>query len=103
MVYQLSWLLEGVGGGKSGEACSNALLAAVSGVGAKDEMEVMLAVQMTITHHAAMRSSARLDQAKEVRPYETYGNMAVKLLRTFALQTEALAKLRRGGEQTGTS
>ena len=26
--------------------------------------------------------------------------MAVKLLRTFALQAEALAKLRRGGEQT---
>ena len=27
------------------------------------------------------------------------GNLAVKLMRTFALQAEALAKLKRGGEQ----
>ena len=30
---------------------------------------------------------------------EATGNMAVKLLRTFALQAEALAKLQRKGEQ----
>ena len=32
--------------------------------------------------------------------YQTAGNLAIKLSRTFTMQIEALAKLRRGGEQT---
>jgi hypothetical protein len=31
---------------------------------------------------------------------DSYGNLAVKLLRTYTAQLEALTKLRRGGEQT---
>ena len=32
--------------------------------------------------------------------FEIYGNMALKLMRTYTAQVEALAKLRRGGNQT---
>ncbi len=40
--------------------------------------------------------SMRVDQIPQ---FDSAGNMAVKLLRTFTMQVEALAKLQRGGEQ----
>jgi hypothetical protein len=58
-----------------------------------------LAVQMAITHFATvaiMRRALRVDQIPQ---FDSAGNMAVKLARTFALQAETLAKLQRGGEQ----
>ena len=41
----------------------------------------------------------RAHKAETVSQYEVAGSMAVKLMRTFVLQAEALAKLQRGGEQ----
>lgn len=78
----------------------NNLIAAVAGVQARDETEAMLAVQMAATHQLAMTLLARLPGAQHAPQLEANGNMAVKLLRTFTAQTEALAKLRRGGNQT---
>lgn len=42
----------------------------------------------------------RAKQADLVHALEAHGSLAVKLLRTYVAQAEALAKLRRGGEQT---
>jgi hypothetical protein len=42
----------------------------------------------------------RARRAEHVAQLDACGGMAVKLLRTFTAQAEALAKLRRGGEQT---
>jgi hypothetical protein len=42
----------------------------------------------------------RAMQAEQIPQLEANGNMAITLLRTFAVQTEALVKQRRGGEQT---
>ena len=78
----------------------NAMLAAVAGVQPRDEIEGSLAVQMAATHHLAM---TLLDQARRSQhgpALEIYGNMALKLMRTYTAQVEALAKLRRGGNQT---
>lgn len=60
----------------------------------------MLAEQMAATHVLAMKELGHLRRAENVPQHDSHGSMAVKLLRTFAMQTEALAKLKRGGEQT---
>jgi hypothetical protein len=78
----------------------NAMLAVVAGVQPQNEVEGVLAVQMAATHHLAMALLERTRQAQHIPVLESNGNMAMKLLRTFTAQTEALAKLRRGGNQT---
>lgn len=82
------------------ETSLNGALAAVEAVEPNNEIEAMLAVQMTATHELAMLLLGRLRSAREHVPFEANGNMAIKLLRTFAAQTDALTRLRRGGEQT---
>ena len=53
-----------------------------------------------------LSSCTRLSTSRVARRAEylehmnSFGSLATKLLRTFTAQTEALAKLRRGGEQT---
>jgi hypothetical protein len=78
----------------------NSILAAVAGLQPKDELTAMLAVQMVATHSLALDLVNRAKRHSELLPFEATGNMAVKLLRTFTMQVEAMEKLRRGGEQT---
>ena len=78
----------------------NAVLAAVGGVEPRDEIEGMLAVQMAATFETAMSMLSTAKHADMVEHSEKYGNLAVKMMRTYTTQVEALAKLRRGGEQT---
>jgi hypothetical protein len=78
----------------------NAVLAAVDGVRPKDEIEGMLATQMAVTHLLAMGLVGVTNHANMISHIDSVGNLAVKLLRTFTMQVEALTKLRRGGEQT---
>jgi len=66
----------------------------------KDEIEAMLASQMVVTHSLAMEFLGRAKRAGHIPQLDASGNLAVKLLRTYTAQVEALAKLRRGGEQT---
>ena len=77
----------------------NSMLAAIEAVRPADEVQGMIAVQMVATHELAMsilRRAARVDQIPQ---FDSAANMAVKLMRTFTMQVEALAKLQRGGEQ----
>ncbi|SFK21928.1 hypothetical protein [Methylocapsa palsarum] len=80
----------------------NGMLAAVHGVGANDEIEAMLAVQMVATHFAATRALRRLKGSDTIPQQDSNGNLAVKLLRTFAAQTEALQRYRGKGQQKVT-
>ena len=85
-------------GGVSNQT-ANALLAVVDGARPKDEIEAMLASQMAVTHALAMEFLGRVKRAELVPQLDSFGNLAVKLLRTYTAQIEAFAKLRRGGEQ----
>jgi len=78
----------------------NAALAVVDGISPENEVEAMLASQMAMTHALAMQAMMREHWAEYQPEYQTAGNLAVKLSRTFTMQMEALSKLRRGGEQT---
>jgi hypothetical protein len=78
----------------------NAALAVVDGARPENEKEAMLASQMAATHSLAMEMLGRARRAQTVEHLQAHGALATKLLRTFTAQTEALAKIKRGGEQT---
>lgn len=75
----------------------NAALAVLDGLKPENEVEAMLVTQMIAANHSAMKCLAQVGAT--MMHAETYGNLAVKLMRTFTAQAEALAKLRRRGEQ----
>jgi hypothetical protein len=77
----------------------NAALAAIDGIRPADEIEAMLAVQMVATYETAMDMLIRSKQADLTSTLQECGSLAVKLFRTYTAQVEALARLRRGGEQ----
>jgi hypothetical protein len=55
---------------------------------------------MAMTNSAALRALSIADRnLLHPEHAQSLGNLAVKLLRTFTAQAEALAKLQRGGEQ----
>jgi hypothetical protein len=74
----------------------NAALAAVTGIAPRDEAEAMLAAQMVGVHWVAMDL---LRKANDRALLNDAGNMAVKLLRTYTTQLEALKRYRSAGEQ----
>jgi hypothetical protein len=78
------------------EGTLNAALAAVTGIAPRDEAEAMLAAQMVGVHWLAMDL---LRKANDRARLNDAGNMAVKLLRTFTAQMEALKRYRSAGEQ----
>ncbi|WP_310496822.1 hypothetical protein [Sandarakinorhabdus sp.] len=78
----------------------NAALAMIGGAEPANEVEALIAVQMAATHSLAMVMLGRARRVEQLNQLEAQGGLAVKLLRTFALQAEALAKMRRGGGQT---
>jgi hypothetical protein len=81
---------------------ANAALAAVAGIGPRDETEAMLAAQMVATHAAAMELLRRGMQAQYRHNLQDAGNLAVKLLRTYTAQLEALQRYRGKGQQRMT-
>ena len=85
-----------------GTEAINDALAAVTGIGARDETEGMLATQMVATHFAAISALRRLKGAETFHQQDSNGNLAVKLLRTFTLQIEALQRYRGKGQQKVT-
>ena len=85
--------------GKIDNVKLNGLLAMIEGAGPSNELQAALAVQMALTHHAAQTVLQRALRVDQIPQFESASNSAVKLLRTFAMQVETLAKLQRGGEQ----
>jgi hypothetical protein len=80
----------------------NAALAAMTGIGARDEIEGILAPQMVATHIAAIRVLRQLKGSETITQQDSNGNLAVKLLRTFTMQLEALQRYRGKGQQKVT-
>jgi hypothetical protein len=80
----------------------NDALTAISGIGARDETEGMLATQMIATHAAAIRALRRLKGSETIAQQNSNGNLAVKLLRTFTMQIEVLQRYRGKGQQKVT-
>ena len=77
----------------------NAGLAFIDGGAPQNEVESALLLQMYATHNVAMRCMRTMADQGSIAATESFGALAVKLLRTFTAQAEALSKLQRGGEQ----
>lgn len=79
---------------------SNAVAATMTGLAPQNELEGLLAAQMTACHNAAMeclRRASVKDQTFEGRKMNM--TFADRFMRTFAVQVEALGKHRKGGQQ----
>lgn len=85
--------------GKIDKSRLNGLLAMIEGAEPQNEIQAALAVQMALTHTAAQTVLQRAMRVDQIPQFESASNSAVKLLRTFVMQAETLAKLQRGGEQ----
>ena len=82
---------------------SNAILAALTGIGPKDELEGMMAAQLIAAHNAAMECYRRAmigEQTFEGRRENL--TQASKLSRTYAALLEALNRHRGKGQQKVT-
>ncbi len=77
----------------------NAALSFIESMEPQNQAEVLLLVQMYVTHDAAIRSLSQLGSAEWMPQIQTFGNLAAKLLRTSQGQMDTLARMRRGGEQ----
>lgn len=77
----------------------NAMLAIVEAAQPEDELQAALAVQMAVTHFATLKLVNRAMRVDQIPQIDSAGNLAVKFARTFAIQAETLARLKRGGEQ----
>lgn len=101
-VGRVAAVMRGRGQDLPSETDLNAGIAAVAGIAPQNETEAMLATQMVGTHEVAMEMLTRAKMATDPGQMERYGTLATKLLRTYTAQIEALAKIRRGGEQNVT-
>lgn len=81
------------------ESRLNAMLAVLDGAQPENEVEAMLLVQMATAHEMAIDLAARAREAKYADALNSQGSLAVRFMRASAQHAEALAKLRRGGEQ----
>ena len=88
------------GGQQPSREVINAALAFVDGLEPENEAEAMAAVMLYATNDLALSVLARAKRAETAPDLQLMGNLAAKLTRAATAQMEALAKLRRGGEQT---
>lgn len=77
----------------------NSLIAFMAAVEPENELEAKLAAQMAATNECAMRCMRSMVGSQMLDHHRMYGDLANKFARTFAAQVDALARLRRGGEQ----
>ena len=78
------------------------VISLVKGVKPRDEIETMLAAQMTAVHMATMTFAGRLMRVENIAQQDSAERALNKLARTFATQMEALKRYRTGGEQKVT-
>lgn len=76
-----------------------AAVALIAAVDPQNELETTMALQMVAANEAALGYFGRARRAEYIEHATAFSNMANKAMRSFALHAEAIAKLRRGGEQ----
>ena len=97
MMGELLTIWDGNGG--ISEKSYDAAIAVIEGAAPQNELEAMLIVQMIAANEAGLRATAMVGKSDMFPHARGFGQLANKVMRTFTAQTEALAKLRRGGEQ----
>jgi hypothetical protein len=79
---------------------TNRAMAILNGIQPQNEIEAMLVVQMIGVHNMAMATLGRaMLKNQTFAGRQANADQATKMLRTFAVQIEALKKYRTGGQQ----
>lgn len=101
VVNQLLWQIRNVfPGAGPDDRIEHIAFVVLGGIEPRDQVEGLLAVQMVGTHNLAMLSLARAALKEQtVDGVNMNVDRATKLLRTFAIQMEALKRHRSKGEQ----
>jgi hypothetical protein len=82
------------------ELAVNAALAMIEAAAPRNEIEAALAIQMACAHTAAMAVLGRLGGSiGHEKRIASLATAAARLMRAYAVQVEALRRLRAGGEQ----
>jgi len=77
----------------------SAAAALIASLDPQNELEATMALQMVAANEAVLMCFERSRTAEFMEHAAPYSTMANKAMRSFALHAEAMAKLRRGGEQ----
>lgn len=77
----------------------NFMLAMVTGIEPRDQLEAMLAAQMAAVHNATMTFARRLNHVDNIPQQDSAERALNKLARTFACQLQALKAYRSTGQQ----
>jgi hypothetical protein len=85
--------------GKIGPAELDTVIAIVSGQQPKNELEAMIVCQIAVTHALTMRALGNLNRSSNIQQQDSNSLTVARLTKGFTSQVDALAKLRRGGEQ----
>jgi hypothetical protein len=95
-----------------GDACSrdgviderqlNFMVSIIKGIKPRDQIEALLAAEMSAIHATMMKFAQHLSIAETTQEVDSFGNVISKLARTFATQMDALQRYRSGGEQKVT-
>ncbi len=103
MCYLMGQAADSIRGTKGPDARTlNKAVAALAGIGPRDELESMLAVQMIAVHHLAMECMKRARRSQPIEGMNYHINCATKLQRTFTAQVETLNRYRGKGQQKVT-
>jgi hypothetical protein len=89
-------------GGQISEQNYNGVLAMLHGIGPRDSIEGMLAIQMVAVHQSAMNVAGQLCRSETIDQQNSNSNALNKLTRTFTAQMEALNRHRGKGQQKMT-
>ena len=68
----------------------------IKGMAAKNQLEILLLIQMIAIHHAALNHAARLGDSTDLERSETCANILNKLARTYTDQMTTLHRCRTG-------
>jgi hypothetical protein len=85
--------------GKIDPAELDAVIAIISGQRPRNEIEAMIISQMAVTHALTMRSLGNLNRSCNIQQQDSNALTVARLTKGFTSQVDALARLRRGGEQ----
>ena len=97
--YLLNQVLNTFQNGEQYDQSANNALALLNGIQPRDEIEGMLAAQMIGIHNLAMDNLRRANIENHLDWVRMRASHAVKLMKVFTDQMEALKKYRTGGQQ----
>jgi hypothetical protein len=102
LLYTLRTAASATKGSRFDQDYFNFMLAVITGIKPRDQLEAMLAAQMAAIHIAMMTFTQRLGAVDNIQQQDSIERALNKLARTFTTQMETLKRYQTGGQQNVT-